>query len=337
VALGIPDRCRDEPVCSWKDGVLMKSFKALSWLALVNVSLLVACGGVSKSDGTSGSSGNAGTIDSTGGNGHGGNGHGGNGQGGGNTGPDAGGTAISTGGKDENAGPIAFGGAPPGSFPSDHPCMSSADCPGSGEPCQMCADGHSVCHDGFCDGNSGTCKVNGGFCTVGCATNADCPASHLPCTDCGDGAQACPTTECQAGFCEVSYPGCPHHDPCAGMGCGEECQACQGSGCNASVQAFCNNAGKCQPGPPNCGAKRCLAQTDCEAPADCLPCEGGHGACATYHCLSELCAPTCTPSGKSCKVSSDCPTPAQCVKCLDGKCAIPACIDDACQMVCIAN
>jgi hypothetical protein len=313
----------------------MKSFKALSWVALVNVSLLVACGGVSKTDGTSGgSSGNAGAIDSTGG-----NGQGGNNQGGGKAGSGTGGTAMSTGGKDSNGGAIAVGGAPPGSFPSDHPCMTNAECPGSGEPCQMCADGHMVCHDGYCDGPSGTCKVNGGFCTVGCATNADCPASHLPCTDCGDGAQACPTTQCQAGFCEVSYPGCPHHDPCAGMGCGEECQACQGSGCTSSVQAFCNDAGRCQPGPPSCGAKRCLAQTDCGAPADCSPCTNGSGACATYGCIGALCQLTCTESGKKCKVSSDCPTPDadQCVKCVSGSCAIPACIDDACQMVCIAE
>ena len=41
---------------------MMKSFKALSWVALVNVSLLVACGGVSKTEGTSGASGNTGNI-----------------------------------------------------------------------------------------------------------------------------------------------------------------------------------------------------------------------------------------------------------------------------------
>jgi hypothetical protein len=306
----------------------MKSFKALSWVALLNVSLLAACGGVSKSDGagTGGAPGTAGSIGSMGG----------EGQGGGKNGGASGGTVVGTGGKGSGSGGSA--GSPPGSFPSDHPC-TSADCPGSGEPCQTCADGHTICHEGYCDGPSGTCKVDGRFCTVRCANNADCPVSHLPCTDCGDGAQACPTTECQSGFCEVSYPGCPHYDPCAGKGCGWECQACQGSGCFSSVGAYCNDAGKCRPGPPSCSTKRCLAQEDCGAPPDCSPCANGIGACATYGCISELCQLTCTASGKSCKVSSDCPTPApeQCVKCADSECAIPACIDDACQMVCLVK
>ena len=261
------------------------------------------------------------------------------GQGGGKPGTGAGGTMITTGGKD--SGPKAGSGAAagPGDGPAPGPstCLSNADCPGTGEPCQMCADGHSICHDGECDGRTGTCKVDGRFCTVGCANDADCPVSTLPCTECGDGAQACPITECQAGFCEISYPGCADHDPCAGKGCGEECQSCQGTGCIVSVTALCNNAGKCQPGPPNCGATRCLAQEDCGEPADCSRCENG-GACATSVCRNELCQRTCTPSGKSCKVSSDCPTLSleQCVKCVDGSCAIPACLGDACQMVCIA-
>ena len=127
------------------------------------------------------------------------------------------------------------------------------------------------------------------------ALDADCPVSNLPCTDCGNGAQACPTTECQAGFCEVSYPGCSDHDPCGGKGCGWECQACQGTGCTASVTADCNKVGKCQPGPPNCGATRCLAQKDCGEPVECSRCENG-GACATYVCRGELCQRTCTPS-----------------------------------------
>jgi hypothetical protein len=312
-----------------KNGVMMKSLNALSWVALVNLSLLVACGGVSKGDGPPGDAGNTGTT--------GGSTTGGNGQGGIKPGTGAGGTMITKGGKD--SGPPAGSGSAAGPsepIPGPSSCSSDADCPGDGEPCQMCADGHSVCHDGYCDGRTGTCKVQGGYCAVGCATDADCSVSNLPCTDCGDGAEACPTTECQAGFCEVSYPGCSDHDPCDGKGCGEECQACQGSGCAASVTAYCNKVGKCQPGPPNCGAARCLAQEDCGEPADCAACEGGGGACAAYVCRSELCQLTCTPSGQSCKVSSDCPTPAQCVKCVNGDCAVPACLDDACQMVCIA-
>ena len=322
----------------------MKSFKALSWVALVNVSLLVACGGVSKTEGTSGASGNTGNIP---GNAQGGAKPGTTGAGGakpGTTG--AGGTkpgTTGTGGKDSEprAGSGSAAGPSDGPPPGPSSCMSDADCPGSGEPCQMCADGHSICHDGFCDGLTGTCKVNGGFCTVGCANDADCPVSNLPCTDCGNGAEACPTTECQAGFCEISYPGCSDHDPCGGKGCGEECQACQGTGCTASVMALCNDAGKCQPGPPYCGSPRCLAQEDCPEPADCNSCPDLGGTCASYVCGNiGRCQLTCTPSaGKTCHVSSDCPAPAadHCVKCVDGSCAIPACLDDACKWVCLAN
>lgn len=259
---------------------------------------------------------------------------------GGKPGTGAGGTMVTTGGKDSGShagsGSAADPSTPP---PGPSSCMSGEDCPDNGEPCQTCADGRSICHNGYCDGaGGGTCKVQGGYCPVRCAHDADCPASNLPCTECGNGAQACPITECQAGFCEISYPGCPDYDPCGGKGCGWECQACWGPGCTASVQAFCNNAGKCQPGPPNCGATRCLAPTDCGAPPDCSPCPNGGGACATYGCIGELCVLTCTASGKSCKVSSDCPVPPleQCVKCVNGECAIPACIDDACQMVCLA-
>ena len=253
----------------------------------------------------------------------------------------AGGTLVGTGGKD--SGPRAGSGSAAG--PGDPPpgplsCMSDADCPGSGEPCQTCADGHTICSPVFCDGRTGTCKVSGGYCAVGCATNADCPVSNLPCTDCGNGAEACPTTECQAGFCEISYPGCSDHDPCGGKGCGEECQSCQGTGCTVSVTAYCNPAGKCQPGPPTC-EPRCLAQEDCGEPADCTSCPDVGGTCARYVCRSNgLCQLTCTPSaGKTCQVSSDCPAPApqQCVKCVDGSCAIPACLDDACKWVCLAN
>src|SRR5687768_14523247 len=119
-----------------KNGVMMKSLNALSWVALVNVCLLVACGGVSKGGGPRGDAGNTGTI-------------GGNGQGGSKPGTGAGGTMITTGGKD--SGPHAGSGSAAGPsepIPGPSSCSSDADCPDNGEPCQMCADGHSVCHDG---------------------------------------------------------------------------------------------------------------------------------------------------------------------------------------------
>src|SRR4051812_38682506 len=275
------------------------AFPLLALAALAALTALACSGRVQPiGDAASGMAGNGGSAQ---------------GQGGSKPGTGAGGSMITTGGKDSEPRAGSGSAAGPGDpTPGRLSCMSDADCPGSGEPCQTCADGHTVCSPVFCDGLTGTCKVSGGYCAVGCATDADCPVSNLPCSDCGNGAEACPTTECQAGFCEISYPGCSDHDPCGGKGCGEECQACQGTGCTASVLALCNDAGKCQPGPPYCGSPRCLAQEDCPEPADCNSCPDAGGTCAAYVCGSSTgrCELTCTPSaGKTCHVSSDCPAP----------------------------
>ena len=317
---------------------------------LLTLAALAACSGRVQpiGDAASGTAGSGGAAQGQGqGGGKPGTGAGGTAVGAGGTAVGAGGTAVGVGGGTaggKGSGPYAGSGSAAG--PGDPPpgplsCMSDADCPGSGQPCQTCADGHTVCSPVECDGRTGTCKVGGGYCAVGCATDADCPVSNLPCTDCGNGAEACPTTECQAGYCEISYPGCSGHDPCGGKGCGEECQACQGTGCTASVLALCNDAGKCQPGPPYCGSPRCVVEEDCPEPADCNSCPDAGGTCARYVCGSNgRCQLTCTPSaGKTCQVSSDCPAPApdHCVKCVDGSCAIPACLDDACKWVCLAN
>src|SRR3954464_1477349 len=105
MGMGIGFKSGDRETDLWpgRVGLLMTSFKALSWIALVGVSLLVACGGVSKTDGASGDSGNSGTLDPKGG----------NGQGGGKPGTGTGGIAVAAGGKDASAGAIALGGAPP--------------------------------------------------------------------------------------------------------------------------------------------------------------------------------------------------------------------------------
>ena len=122
----------------------------------------------------------------------------------------AGGKTVGTGGKDTGSQAGSGSAAGPNDpTPGATSCSSDTECPGNGEPCQMCADGHSVCHDGYCDGPMGTCKVKGGYCAVGCAKDADCPASNLPCTDCGNGAQACPTTNAKPAFVKYRIRAAP--------------------------------------------------------------------------------------------------------------------------------
>src|SRR4051812_2043803 len=313
----------------------MKSFKGSRWAALVSVGLVAACGGVSHKgrggDGGAADSktgGSAGT--STGSNG--GSGHGGSGGGGGLVS-----MAGMASGATASGGAAAGGAAAAGSAGSSvQSCMSSAECPGYKEPCQMCADGHSVCNDGICDGTTFKCKRGGGFCSTRCLQDADCPTVNLPCTDCGDGTSACAIGECKSGFCEVSYPGCEGSDPCEGRECGYDCTPCVNGDCSASVMSFCNDAGKCQPGAPACGQQKCRTATDCSTPPPgCTPCTDG--SCATFDCVNDKCALSCPNSALKCKLASDCPDSLgeHCSMCPNGKCAVGACVQSACQLVCL--
>jgi hypothetical protein len=231
---------------------------------------------------------------------------------------------------------IAGSGMGTGAASSVESCMTTDDCPGAGEPCQMCPDGRLACNYGYCDATTGTCKRNGGFCAPKCAADQDCPVPDLACTDCGDGSRACPTSECRMGFCQVSYPGCMGFDPCKGRECGHECKSCPpDSKCDASVLSFCNDAGQCQPGPPSCGQNKCQTAMDCGTPPPiCTPCVDG--TCAAFDCVNNTCAWNCPTSSLQCKYTDECLGyfDGQCTPCPNGECAVPACIQNSCELVC---
>jgi hypothetical protein len=319
----------------------MKSSEILGWIAMVNVSLLTACGGVSSIGSGTGSGGagspGMGTAGSrtAGSPGMGVDPEGGRG---GTTGMLGAGMGGKLSGAMAGSGAMASSAAMAGSGATSslQPCRTDEECPGAGEPCQMCTDGTLACNMGYCDGASGICKRNGGFCSPKCGTAMDCPIPDLACTDCGDGSEACPAAECRVGFCELSYPGCGDFDPCAGLKCGHLCNSCPtDSTCDSSVLSFCNNAGKCQPGPPSCNQNKCQTSMDCGTPPPiCTPCVDG--SCAGFDCVNNKCAWNCPTSSLQCKYTDECLGffDGQCTMCPTGKCAVPACIQNSCELVC---
>jgi len=323
----------------------MKTF--LGWGALVNLSLLAACGGVSSiggSDAPNGSggahqnSGMAGSKAMVGAKNGGAVGNmvepkGGSHQGGSGNGS---GTPAGSGSINMGSGMTPSAGA----APLIQQCMTSEDCPGVDEPCQMCPDGSNsvACNYGYCDVTRGICKRNGGFCSPKCMADSDCPTPDLACTECGDGTRVCPVAECRTGFCEVSYPGCKGVDPCMGRECGQECQSCADGMCDAAVGSYCNSAGKCQPGAPSCGQNKCQTTMDCGTPPPvCIPCVDG--SCASFDCVNNKCAMNCPLSNLQCKYTDECLNffDGQCKMCPNGMCALPACLQNACQLVCPLN
>lgn len=214
----------------------MKSSKVVGWVALVNMSMLLACGGAS----SIGSSAEAGTS----------------------AGGSKGGAADMGGG---NTAGKSFGGVPgTGEMPvagasSGIECRSDIDCPGSGEDCQMCPDGTAACTRTYCEVSKGQCYTSGSStCGAQCASDADCPP--LSCTGCRDGSQACATRQCLMGICRETAPaGCD-----AGMGMG----TCQSSADCGSPPPICKH---CVDG--SCAAFDCVGnQCDWNCPLSRLQC-----------------------------------------------------------------
>src|SRR5687767_5668833 len=119
----------------------MKSSKISSWVVLLNVGALAACGGVSSigSGDSGGSPGMGGAPSKAGAPGmetKGGRG--------GTTGMEG----IGTAGRPFPG--IGGSAAMPGSGASTglQPCMTDQDCPGAGESCEVCADGTLACNVG---------------------------------------------------------------------------------------------------------------------------------------------------------------------------------------------
>lgn len=308
----------------------MRSFKVWGWAALLSVSVLSACGGVSKiGSGSGGGSSTAGSANS------GVDSDGGSSLGGGKMGTAAGGMSVGTGGKSAVGGMGAGAEPGAGATSTSQSCMDSEECPGAHDPCQICEDGHQACNNGYCDSDTHTCKRLGAICQPKCVEDTDCPASELACADCGDGTRACPTSQCRAGRCEVTYPGCNGYEPCTGRVCGYICSPCPDGSCSSSVLSFCNGRGQCRPGPENCNQNSCATKQDCgTAPPECVPCVDG--SCAIFDCRNNACALACPGSALQCKHTDDCLTAfdPRCQPCQGGQCAVPVCYQGACQLAC---
>jgi hypothetical protein len=215
-------------------------------------------------------------------------------------------------------------------------CMTDADCPNPGSPCEPCADGSYACNRTYCAAG-GKCITERDQCTTKCATDKDCPVPKIACVDCGDGSTSCPTSQCLMGQCQTSYPGCGNIDPCKGQPCGSECKPCGPDGaCDAMTRSYCSAEGKCQPELPQCaGPGMCKTAMDCGSPpTKCVPC--GNETCATFDCISGSCVFACPPNpDPQCKVTEDCPVIGDmCKMCPNEKCALQACIKGSCELVC---
>jgi hypothetical protein len=215
-------------------------------------------------------------------------------------------------------------------------CMTDADCPNPGSPCEPCADGSYACNRTYCA--AGKCVTERDMCTTKCATDKDCPAPDIACADCGDGSRSCPTSHCLMGQCQTSYPGCNNIDPCKGQPCGTECKPCGPDGaCDPMAANYCSADGECQRGLPQCADPgMCKTAMDCgAAPPKCVPC--GNDTCATFDCISGSCVFACPPNPEpQCKVTEDCPaSDGVCKLCpASDMCAVQACIKGSCELVC---
>ena len=327
-----------------------KARRFSSWVALVNLSALLACGGVSSIG--SGASAGAGTT-TAGDQGYSVAAGGTNSTIAGSptliakAGSTSGGSPATDVSLAEGGSDSSTAGSPPlmakggttnaGGEPNRAQCERNADCPGFDDLCPKCADGAVACDQAYCDVPSGTCKRTGGSCLQQCKEDNDCSVPDLGCTGCGDGSNECATSQCQSGFCQVAFPGCAGLDPCQGLACGSACKTCAPDGvCDPLMAGYCSDDGKCMPGSPSCGA--CQTATDCGiAPPDCSPC--WDDSCAAVACIGGKCSLGCPNPNVRCTYNEDCPVAkmADCTPCPSGKCAVSACIQSACILVCPVN
>jgi hypothetical protein len=228
----------------------------------------------------------------------------------------------SKGGKDPGSGATTMGGA------TQVECANDMDC-AVDLTCQLCPDGNEVCSKAVCL-PGGKCARQEPICSsiIKCETSMDCPVLDLACKDCGDGSQACPTAECVMGICQNSFSGCKDlPGVCDELPCGAPC--------DPEKKLFCNEKQQCQMEPPMNCTNECKTTMDCgPQDAKCVLCDDG--SCAKTACLEGKCQQSCESTGKECKVIEDCPVFGDvCFKCpgLD-QCAVQACVQHSCQMVC---
>ena len=207
-------------------------------------------------------------------------------------------------------------------------CRTPADCSVADVACLQC-DGFMECPRATCIG--GHCGVVPPVCPV-CMADADCPAPPLECVNCPDGSVSCPGPQCSGGQCLVHWSSCLGTNPCAGLGCGEGCNPCNGADCPVMELPFqCNAEGECTTGRPACMG-RCAGVDDCPIPPpDCRLCNSG--TCAQVDCINGACEMVCDPM-PYCSTGDECPSATECRLCADGSCAVVDCFKGRCDYVC---
>jgi hypothetical protein len=235
----------------------------------------------------------------------------------------------SKGGKSSGMGGAATAGRDPGMGGSAQvECATDMDC-AIDLTCQLCPDRSEICSKAVCL-PGGKCARQQPICSsiVMCSTVMDCPVLDVDCIDCGDGSEACPTVDCSMGVCQNSFSGCTSlPGVCDELPCGAPC--------DSEKKLFCNERQQCQAEPPmSCGLE-CKTVMDCGlTDASCVPCPDG--SCKKTDCIAGTCQQICESSGKECRVFEDCDGVGDiCIPCPGGNnCAVEACVQNTCQMVC---
>lgn len=190
----------------------------------------------------------------------------------------------------------------------------------------------------------------------GCDTDMECGVTDLPCEPCANGGQSCLRARCLDGACiavrdecreTCTGMDCPQQDICEKEQCGTPCAPVtsdpgMGMGTAPAIAAYCNGRGQCQVGEPQCDGV-CTTFMDCGTPPpDCKMCPGG--LCARFECRQGRCVFGCPhpepePEPKMCMVPGDCPVlDDPCIHCPGTmKCAVQACIESQCELVCPVN
>jgi hypothetical protein len=221
-----------------------------------------------------------------------------------------------------------------GAAPGNGACLSDGDC--TTEPsCEKCeGDGGLHCTTEACVG--GKCiTYDSASCATKCSDDKDCSMLDKGCIDCGDGTQACQTSNCLMGSCQTTFRNCQPLDECAKAACGTPCKSCTTGTCDPKEPGVCSVDGKCTQGDPRCTGE-CSTAMDCGTPPPmCVDC--GDGTCQSFQCIDKKCVLGCaTEPPPTCKVNDDCPTLANCIECENSSamCAVPACLQGSCQLVC---
>jgi hypothetical protein len=163
-----------------------------------------------------------------------------------------------------------------------------------------------------------------------CTSDADCPLIRIPCSVCADGSESCPSSVCENGICNVSFPSCPPPPGCqSDADCPPE-QTCQigANGCDPATGDATCGGGVCVPKyePRTCGG---IAGDTCPPGYECLyapddGCDPNQGA---SDCKG-ICVPAPPPPCNCASIQ------APCNECPDGtfSCPHPECLNGTCTV-----